>query len=191
MLINEKVLTDNETDIIMTGYVAAGGISCILHYYENELNGNFQISIVEGAKKFSGNIINNKPDKTLTDSIDCSAAIYPAGEGGIFRALWDMAEKYGTGLVADIKKMPIRQEYIEICEYYNINPYMLDARGAYLIMTKHGNRMLRALESEGIKCAIIGYTASNNDRIIVNGDERRYINSRIEDELNKLGGIRR
>lgn len=191
MLIHEKVLTDNETDIIMTGYVAAGGISCILHYYENELNGNLQISIVEGAKRFSDNIINNKPDKQVTDRIDCSAAIYPAGEGGIFKALWDMAEKYGTGLVAYIKKMPIRQEYIEICEYYNINPYMLNARGAYLIMTKHGNRMLRALESEGIKCAIIGYTARNNDRIIVNGDERRYIDSRIEDELNKFGGIRR
>lgn len=186
---NENILADNEEDIIMTGYVASGGISCILHYYENELREKLYTGIIEGAKKYSANIDNYRPDKSVTAAADCLADIYPAGEGGVFKALWDMAEKYGRGLVADIKSMPIRQEYIEICEYYNINPYMLYAGGVYLIMTKHGNRMLRMLRKNGIESAIIGYTTDNNDRIIVNGDEIRYIDSRIEDELKKFGGI--
>ena len=191
MLKHEKVLAGNEIDIIMTGYAAAGGISCILHSYGNEVYGNFPVSITEGAKKYSDNIMNDKPDQSITDRVDCTAVIYPAGEGGIFKALWDMAEEYRIGLAADLKSIPIRQEFIEICEYYHINPYMLNARGAHLIVTKCGNKMLRALESEGIKCAVIGYTMDNHDRIIINGEEIRYIDSGIEDELNKFGGIRK
>ncbi len=188
-MLRKKILTGKEIDIIMTGYAANGGISCILHNYEIELKENLSAGLVDNAKKVSDEVLNTKLDITIANSVDSSAIVYSAGEGGIFKALWDMAEKYCTGLVADIKKIPVRQEYIEICEYYNINPYMLEAEGSYLIMTESGNRMLRALRNTGMNCAVIGYTADNNDRIIVNGDEKRYIDSRIEDELKKFGGI--
>ncbi len=51
-------------------------------------------------------------------------AVYcrPVSEGGIFSALWRMAETLDTGLAVDIKKIPIRQETIEILELYDINP---------------------------------------------------------------------
>ncbi|MCI8307433.1 MAG: hypothetical protein HFH14_05220 [Lachnospiraceae bacterium] len=185
----EKILTGNEIDIIMTGYTASYGISCILHNYEIELKENLSAELVEKAKMISDEVLRTKLDKAIAESVDSSAIVYSAGEGGIFKALWDMAEKYRTGIVADIKKIPVRQEYIEICEYYNINPYMLNAKGSHLIMTAYGNRMLRGLGSAGVRCALIGYTVCSNDRIIVNGEEKRYIDSRIEDELKKFGGL--
>lgn len=186
-----KILTGNGIDIIMTGYAAVGGISCILHYYEKELKENISESLIENAKRISEEVLSIKLDKTIIEYIDGSAVIYCAGEGGVFKALWDMAEENRTGLVVDINKIPIKQEYIEICEYYNINPYMLNAEGVYLIITEYGNKMLRALRERGIKSSFIGYTADNNDRIIINGDDKRYIDSRIEDELKKFGGLRK
>ena len=47
------------------------------------------------------------------------------GEGGIFAALYRLAKEADTGLVVDLKAMPVRQETIEICEYYKLNPYQL------------------------------------------------------------------
>ena len=39
-----------------------------------------------------------------------------AGEGGIFAALWNMAEACNAGFTVDMKKLPILQETIEVCE---------------------------------------------------------------------------
>ena len=36
------------------------------------------------------------------------------GEGGIFAALYRLAKEADTGLVVDLKAMPVRQETIEI-----------------------------------------------------------------------------
>ena len=37
-------------------------------------------------------------------------------EGGIFGALWEIGEASGTGITADLRKIPIKQETVEICE---------------------------------------------------------------------------
>ncbi len=54
-------------------------------------------------------------------------------EGGIFGALWEMAESSGIGLEIDLKKIPLKQETVEICELFDINPYGLIASGAMLM----------------------------------------------------------
>ena len=46
------------------------------------------------------------------------------GEGGFLSALWKMAEASQVGLEMDFSKVPIRQETIEICEIFDINPYI-------------------------------------------------------------------
>ncbi len=55
------------------------------------------------------------------------------GEGGFLSALWKMAEASEVGLEADFRKVPIRQETIEVCEIFALNPYKLQADGAVLI----------------------------------------------------------
>ena len=41
--------------------------------------------------------------------------------GGVCAALWILGEKLCTGLCADLRSVPVRQETIEICEYFDIN----------------------------------------------------------------------
>ena len=49
-------------------------------------------------------------------------------EGGVFGAFWEMASGAGVGLEVDLKKIPIRQETVEICNYFGVNPYQIIQR---------------------------------------------------------------
>lgn len=69
------------------------------------------------------------------------SAMHPIGEGGILAALWDMAEGAGIGLSVEMKKMTVRQETIEVCEVFHLNPYQLTSTGAVLMVTPKGEEL--------------------------------------------------
>lgn len=50
-------------------------------------------------------------------------------EGGIFGALWEMADGAGIGLDVALKRIPIQQETVEICEFFGVNPYQMLSTG--------------------------------------------------------------
>ena len=175
-----------EKDIIMTGYAAMGGISYILYNRENEIKEHLPGLIINKAKKHIKENSVNVYD--IIKKENASAIVRPVSLGGIYKALWNAAEELGTGVTVYQKMIPIRQEFIEICECYNINPYMFDGKGAFIIISEYGNRIVRMLGRYGVKCVIIGHTTDNNDKVIINNDEKRYIESRIIDEMIKIGG---
>lgn len=94
---------------------------------------------------------------------------------GIFGSLWEFAEQNGTGLNIDLGKISIRQETIEICEWMNVNPYTYPSKGSFLIRTEKAYELKDALLRNGIEAAVIGYETENNDRIIVNQGETRFL----------------
>ena len=122
------------------------------------------------------------PDSKVAMEIGASA-MHDVTEGGIFGALWEMAAASGVGLTVDLKKIPLRQETIEICEVFDINPYMLISSGSLLIGTNHGYQLVQELERAGIHAAVIGYATEGNDRVVINGEERRYLEPPKTDEL--------
>ena len=107
-------------------------------------------------------------------------------EGGIFGALWEMAEASGVGLEIDLKKIPLKQETVEICEYFGISPYELISSGSMLMAAKDGNRLVMELQKEGIPAVIIGKATAGRDRILRNEDECRYLEPPKTDELYKV-----
>lgn len=109
-------------------------------------------------------------------------------EGGIFGALWEMASGAGVGLEVDLKKIPIRQETVEICEYFGVNPYQVMSSGSMLIAVDDGYELVRKLEQAGIHSAVVGRTVRGNDRILRNGEDVRYLDKPQQDELYKIKG---
>ena len=61
------------------------------------------------------------------------SALYFTENGGILSGLWKMAEASGVGMDVDLRRIPIRQETIEVCERLDVDPYKLEAKGSVLI----------------------------------------------------------
>ena len=115
-----------------------------------------------------------------------ASALYAMGEGGFLSALWKMAEASEVGLEADFRKVPIRQETIEVCEIFDLNPYKLQSDGAVLIGIRGGEALVQRLRNEGFMAEIIGQTNSGNDRLLYSGGNVRYLERPAEDELYRI-----
>ena len=114
------------------------------------------------------------------------SAMHPIGEGGILAALWDMAEGAGITHSVEMKKMTVRQETIEVCEVFHLNPYQLTSTGAVLMVTPKGEELKERLKREGIPAEIIGHTTEGNERIIWGGGEKRFLDRPAPDELARI-----
>jgi hydrogenase maturation factor len=107
-------------------------------------------------------------------------------EGGIFGALWEVAEGSGCGLEINLLDIPIRQETVEVCEEFGINPYELISSGSMLITTPDGLGVVRQLQKAGINAAVVGKVTKGNDRVLLSGDEKRFLEPPKSDELYKI-----
>ena len=114
------------------------------------------------------------------------AAMHDVTEGGIFGALWEMAEASGVGLEIDLKKIPVRQETIELCEFFDVNPYELISSGCMLMAAADGNTIVRELEKAGIHAVVAGKATAGNDRILYADKECRFLEPPKADELYKI-----
>jgi hydrogenase maturation factor len=119
-----------------------------------------------------------------------AVAMHDVSGGGIFRALWELAERAETGIRIDLKKIPVKQESIEICEVFGLNPYELLSGGALLMVAEDGDVLVEKLAQEGISAAVIGRLTDDNDRVIVtrgeDGEELRYLDRPRTDEIDKI-----
>ena len=87
------------------------------------------------------------------------------------RQLWNYADGIGAGLDIDMRKIPIRQESVEISEFYGINPYLLMGDGACLISSMQPEKVCAALAKAGVSCVVIGQVTKENARVIRRDDE--------------------
>ena len=114
------------------------------------------------------------------------SAMHDLSEGGILGGLWEFAGKHGVGLEIDIKKIPVKQEVIEICEYFELNPYALRSGGSLLMAVNNGSNLVWELNKLGIEASVIGRITDGNDRIIRNQEETRYLDLPQADEIYKM-----
>ena len=148
---------------------------------EEELKTHFAVPFIENAKALDAYIsVQSEAAVAVTSGV---SAMHDVTEGGIFGALWEMAEASGVGLEIDLKKIPIRQETVEVCEFFGINPYKLISSGCMLMAAEDGNTLVRELEKEGIPATIIGKATEGNDRVLLNEDEKRFLEPPKTDEL--------
>ncbi len=115
-----------------------------------------------------------------------ASVIRQIGEGGIFAALWRLSEEALTGVEADMRKMLIRQETIEICEHLDISPYQLASAGSLLMTADDGEDLARRLKEKGIMASAIGRLRDDKDKIVRNGEDVRYIDRPAADEIHRL-----
>jgi len=171
-------------DIVVSKWLGIEGTSIIAKEKEEELLKKLPEALVETAKSFD-QYISVVKEAGIAVKAGVSA-MHDVTEGGIFGALWEMAEASGIGLEIDLKKIPIRQETVELCECFDLNPYCLISSGSMLMAIDNGYDLVRALEKKGIPAAVIGKATKGKDRVVVNDDEVRYLEPPKSDEIYKI-----
>lgn len=162
-------------ELVVAGPIALSGVSVLLEKRGEELASFFSAAFLRDAKKLEEQY---KVRRTQADRLREAYhpdAVYEAGEDGFLAALWRLAEASGVGLKLDLRKIPIRQEAIEICERLEENPYQLSSRGCFLVGVRNGASFVNACEREGICAAIVGETNHRNDRLLYSGPIVRYL----------------
>lgn len=168
-------------DIVITKWVGLEGTVLLAKEKEEELQTRYAAPFIEKAKKLDVYLpIQSEAAVAVRSGVD---AMHDASEGGIFGALWSMAEASGVGLEIDAKKIPIRQETVEVCEFFGANPYELHAGGSMILATEDGNGLVAELEKDGIKATVVGKATAGNDRVLWNEDETRFLEPPKTDEL--------
>ncbi len=171
-------------DILVTKWIGIEGTSIIAKEKEEELRNRFSGAFVERAKGFD-TYLSVLPEAALAAEFGISA-MHDVTEGGIYGALWEMAEASGIGLEIDLKAIPIRQETVEICEYFGLNPYYLISSGCMLMAGDRGHDLVRELEKAKIPAAVIGKAVEGKTRRILNGEEEAYLERPRTDELYRI-----
>ena len=151
---------------------------------EQRLLERFSPAFIKTAQEFD-QYLSVLPEARIARQWEISA-MHDITEGGVFGALWEMGSGSGVGLDIDLKKIPIRQETVEVCEALGLNPYILMSSGSMMIAAWDGHGLVRKLEQEGIPAAVVGKATKGNDRILRNGEDCRYLDKPQSDELYKI-----
>ncbi len=171
-------------DIVVTKWIGLEGSSIIAKEKEEELLKRFSLDFVDSAKKFDEMI--SVVDDAMTAVEHGVHAMHDVTEGGIFGSLWEMGESSKVGLEIDLRAIPIKQETVEICNHFDINPYGLISSGSMLIAAEDGTGLVRKLKEKGINAVVVGKATEGNDRVLLNNGERRFLTPPETDELYKV-----
>lgn len=177
-------------DIVMTKWIGLYGGAILARLKKEELITRYPKSYIEVAEsymeytslmpelKVMENIIAEKQDGIL--------AAHDVSNGGVFGALWQLLSACNCGAEFPIGAISVKQEIIEVSEYYDINPYMMNGQGSLLLVTDNGEYMVDQFRKAGVFANVIGKTTNEKDRKIIIGEEERFLVPPKGDALNAV-----
>lgn len=171
-------------DIVVSKWIALEGTAMVAKVGRDRLKERYPLYLIdEGeAMKQQMSIV---PEAAVAITSKVSG-MHDVSEGGIYRALWEVAQRAGVGLNVDLKKIPIRQETVEICEFFQLNPYELLSGGSLIMIAEDGEALVEALAQAQIPATVIGKITEGHDRIVINEDETRFLDRPRTDEIYKM-----
>lgn len=180
MSLKEK--TDNENkvaagmDIVMSGNAGCLGSVQLAYEHRDGLYERYSRSYIDNIFKLEEMLaLKTEPDIAY----ECGAVYgYNVGFGGVYCALWDMADSLNIGIDISHDYIPIVQETIEVCEFAGVNPYLIDGTGAALFITDNGQILSDRLYEAGYEAAVIGKVTDGHDRTVSHDGERRFLTPR-------------
>jgi len=175
--------TVSGSDLVMTKSTGLAGAALLAKHYRENLHERYTYSFIDkaAARETELSVL---PEVKVVKELGIHH-MHDVAEGGVFGAVWELCERLGAGVELDLKKIPICQETVEICEYFDVNPYQLKGDGALLFLTQDSASAVKTLAAAGIPAAVIGRMNEGNDRVLINEDETRFLEPNRVDEYEK------
>jgi hydrogenase expression/formation protein HypE len=118
-------------------------------------------------------------------------AMHDPTEGGLYSALWELAEASGCSLLTDLTQTPIPPMAQRVCARLGLDPLGAIASGALLIAAHpdDANSIRAAIQAAGIECAEIGEVLEQSGQPNVwkgTEDHRELVPRPAQDEIARL-----
>lgn len=171
-------------ELVMTKWAGLEGTAILANERFEELTEKYTEDFISSARDYM-QYISVVPEARIAAKFGV-CAMHDITECGVYGAVWEMASASNLGAEIHLQKIPIRQETVEICEYFDLNPYQMMSSGCLLIGTKKGNALVEELQKAKIPAAVIGKVVEGNDKVVISGEERRFLEPPKSDELYKV-----
>lgn len=184
---NQRITTKGAKpgqEVIVTKSIGIEGTYIMATEKEEELSTRYSKEFIEQAKEMK-NQLSIVKEAMIAKEYNVTS-MHDITEGGIFGALWEVGEASEVGMEIQLSKIPIKQETIEFCNYFDLNPYMLISSGSLLIVADRGNDVVDALKAKGIEATIIGKIVEDKERVVILEEEKRFLTPPKSDEIYKI-----
>ncbi len=168
------------TEIVLAGYAGEEGAVRIAEAKAPEIRARFRADCAERFFR----VMSVLPKEELLREAGAETAV-PAEEGGVLAALYRIAAERKCGLRLRLREIPVRQETVELCELYRLNPYRLRSR-CLAVLTQDGSYTEEILREHGIPARTVGRLTEGLDKVIVDKEETEYLNRPEPDELYRI-----
>lgn len=177
-------MDQKEYDVVLSKYIGIEGTAILSSVCRQELLSRYAASFLDGVTEFWEQLSVRKEAVIAGNSGVCM--MHDLHSTGVFGGLWELARKADVGLQIDLKKMPILQETVELCECMGLNPYQMISGGSLLMLAQDGGQLVHDLEKEGIPAFLIGTSNGGHDKVLQNEDEVRFLEKPGMDEIYKI-----
>ena len=174
-------------DIVLLKWIGLEGTFRAMREKEEELVKRFVPTFLNGIRQMESELFSTEAIAVAREY--GATAMQQITSGGILAALWEMAEASNVGMEVELKQMAIRQETVEVCEFCHLNPYQLTSAGSVIIFTEHGEELVQRYEELGIQATLLGRTTADTARVVLGGEEKRFLDRPAPDELLKIYDI--
>ena len=167
-------------DIIVVSPAGLSGTRTLLENNEERLRKKFSAAFLRDANDACKTHMVSEAEEKFGKILEAAEknnmnSYIAAGRSGFLGALWVLAEASGCGLTLDLRRVPILQYTVEICEELGEHPYMLSSEGSFLFSMPSGEGFVSELRSLGIFAAVCGKANRTNDRLLLSGEIVRYL----------------
>ena len=170
-------------DLVAAGFAGREGARLIARAREEELLGWFSRDYIRRIQEEDCFTMDHKsPPWRKYGALEWEEV----SEGGILTALWNLSGAYMLGFEIHLHQIPVKQETIEVCERYDLNPYRLYSKNCVIAAAENGGDLVRRLCEAGIPSAVIGMVSQGIRREIRYSQVRGYLERPREDELYKI-----
>jgi len=157
-------MPDRCKDIVIKGYSGSRGAAFLASLNKDKINHRFRPDYLERE----------------LSALDAGGDTMTAYPEGILRGLYDLAMGMKCGMKIELRKIPIRQFTIEVCELCGANPYRIASDQEIELLGNgdgsEGERRAKELLEQGIPAAYIGSTTKGLDKVITDKTNIEYIN---------------
>lgn len=137
------------------------------------------------AKENAGEIKRGKIENLFLGFVEAFsvAEVLPLGRGGILSGLGKIG---GGGFSFSYSKISFLQSTIELCEHFQLSPYALHSKGAFLLRLERGEDFARLAGEKGIEASCIGHFHAEKKRIRKDEYGESYLYKQETDSLEEI-----